>query len=324
MRALGWILVVTCALAGPAGADEPLLVAAFPLSGDADVAEYLPGLNQSLRAQIRKSSAHLLLTQEKLGENMLMAPAENLAFCAGEAGCIADMGGEAGVALILYGDVKWSFDHSKLLFHLVLVDVAQRAQAAEKFDQVAPGQATDRIAGLVREILGIPEPIPPPPKPAPPAVATATPAPEKPTKPEEPALGDSPGRPTAARPVSNSVTGHAPPPAPAFWENPWTWTAAGVGLASLAAATGLGVRSQQRQDDAARLAATGHHPTAKKRLTEAEDFALGANVLFGLGGAGLATAVVLVVLDLTAEPDAIQPGLACNRMGCGASLSLRF
>lgn len=314
-------LLIIGLLAGAVRADDLPLVAAFPLSGEADVAEHLSILDQSLRAEIRKSSAHALLTQEKLGENLLMGPAESLAFCAGEAGCIADMGGEAGATWIVYGDLKWSFDHSKLLIHLVLVDVKQRTQAAETFGQVPPEKAARRIGGLIRELLGIPEPIlppvastpaPPPPKPAPEVVAGEGPPDENGAKPE-----------TKPTPGANAITGQAPPPGPAFWDNPWTWTAAGVGVAALAAATGLGVLSQQREDDARRLAITDH-PAAKQKLVLAEDYALGANVLFGLGAAGLATAVVLIVLDVTDDPPPVQPGLACTAAGCGASLSMRF
>ncbi len=317
-------LLVLCMLVpGLARADELPLVAAFPLSGAADVAEHLPILDQSLRAEIRKSSAHALLTQEKLGENLLMGPAESLAFCAGEAGCIADMGGEAGVVWIVYGDLKRSFDHSKLLIHLVLVDVKQRKQAAETFGQVEPEKAPARIRGLVRELLGIPEPIPPP-------VATAPAAPTPKAAPEVlaeqgPPDAKGPERETKAeiKPGAVAIEGQAPAAAPAIWDNPWTWTAAGVGVAALAAATGLGVLSQQREDDARRLAITDH-PAAKPKLVQAEDYALGANVLFGLGAAGLATAVVLIVLDATDEAPAVQPSVACGAAGCGASLSMRF
>ncbi|HOX44118.1 MAG TPA: tetratricopeptide repeat protein [Myxococcota bacterium] len=100
----------------------------------------------------------------------------------------------------------------------------------------------------------------------------------------------------------------APAPEPAG--RVWTWVLAGLGGAALAAGGTCGYlasASQQEFKDATWAA------DAMEAKAEAEDRALAANVLYGLGGAALVTALVLFFVELDDPPadgeGAPAPGL---------------
>ncbi len=321
------LLVACLVLLGavaPVRAAEPKL-ALLPLTGPETVADLLPLINTELWLVLQRSERFSPLSPEQLGEHLIMAPAENLEFCAGDAGCIADMGAAAEARWLVFGDVKRSFDGQRILVHLVRIDVAAREQEGERFGQYAEDEVVFGSGALLRELLGLPPPAPTPQ----PNLAGADEAADAGPPGSEAGAGDeataSAGSAAEAGQAAAAIEQTAPPAARSPWRNPLTWTAAGVGVASLATATALGVLSQSREDDARELAVSGDPLSAEERFHEAEDFALGANILFGIGGAATAAAAVLVVLDLTAdEPPPATPALACNGHGCEAGLRFRF
>ena len=105
-------------------------------------------------------------------------------------------------------------------------------------------------------------------------------------------------------------------------KNPWTWTLVGVGVASVTGGIVLGVMSNNKVDDAAHPGFD--QPAAYGIIQDAEDLALGANIAFGLGGAALAGAVVLLIIDYTSKPPPVAPTVACSGSGCTAVLVGRF
>ena len=325
-------LLVACLVllgaAAPVRADGPKL-ALLPLTGPETVTDLLPLINAELWLVLQRSQRFSPLSPEQLGEHLIMAPAENLEFCAGDVGCIADMGAAAETRWLVFGDVKRSFDGQRILVHLVQIDVAAREQESERFGQYAEDEVVTGSGALLRDLLGLPPPAPPPAPIVAGADADADAGPPGSASDGAPA-GAADEAATGADAADEAEQAAAAiartaPAARSPWRNPLTWTAAGVGLASLATATALGVLSQSREDDARELAVSGDPLGAEERFHEAEDFALGANILFGIGGAATAAAVVLVVLDLTAdEPPPATPALACDGHGCAAGLRLRF
>lgn len=316
--------------AAPVRADGPKL-ALLPLTGPETVTDLLPMINTELWLVLQHSQRFSPLSPEQLGEHLIMAPAENLEFCAGDVGCIADMGAAAEARWLVFGDVKRSFDGQRILVHLVQIDVAAREQEGERFGQYAEDEVVTGSGALLRDLLGLP---PPDPAPVPIVAGTDADADAGPpgSEPDAVPAGAADQAATGADAEDEDEAEQAAaaiartaPAARSPWRNPLTWTAAGVGVASLATATALGVLSQSREDDARELAVSGDPLGAEERFHEAEDFALGANILFGIGGAATAAAVVLVVLDLTAdEPPPATPALACDGHGCAAGLRLRF
>lgn len=289
----------------PAGAQgDPIVL--FDLTSDEANKDTIDLINAELHMVLDRSESHRLIAEESAGEDMMMSPAESLRFCNEEPGCIADLGKDLGAEWLVYGSVKDSFDQTLVLVHLVLVDVSGRKVAGEKFGQFAKSEDVNVVietGNLLRDLVGIERP-----------------APKKPVKqvaikPPEVAPPVPPPPPAA----TVTTTAHTGRPGP--WSNPWTWTAAGVGVASLTAGVVLGAMSRQKQQDAK---APGYdQPTAYAMVQDAEDMALGANVLFGLGGAALGTAVVLFILDATGDESG-SASVACSQEGCTAVFSTAF
>lgn len=100
----------------------------------------------------------------------------------------------------------------------------------------------------------------------------------------------------------------------------WTWVTAGVGAAALAGAGVLGGLALQKESN------FEDEPWADRAAalrSEAKDLGLGANVLFGVGGALLATAVVLFFVEdhgPGGEQAGVEIGLAPNLRGLRAGI----
>ncbi len=136
--------------------------------------------------------------------------------------------------------------------------------------------------------------------------------------PPEPPADRPPQQPPAERPALDRPPPDAAP-APARGRV-WTWVTAGVGAAALAGAGVLGGLALQKKsafedevwaDRAADLRA------------QAEDYGLGANVMFGVGGALLVTAVVLYFVEddgSGGERAGVEIGLAPHLRGLRAGI----
>ena len=301
------LFVLSLVVAAQAWAEPKPVLVYFELTADETMQDHLPGLNAEISQVLKKSGRFQLVSQQALSEHLIMDPAENLVFCADDPGWIADLGTEVSARSILVGHVKPSFDGSKVLIHLKLIDVPDRSLALEKFGQYEKTEQISIRAGeLVRTLFGLPAPKPKP-----------KPEPKPETKPIPVAVAKKP-----SHPAIGSKT-PASPDSP--WTNPWTLAAAGLGVAALATASAIGSLSVDLEDEARQLAAGGDPLSAEGRLDKADSYALGANVLFGVGGAALAGAVVLLVFDLVDEqPMQAVPKVACTGRGCTASISLRF
>ncbi len=103
----------------------------------------------------------------------------------------------------------------------------------------------------------------------------------------------------APEPVAAPVTAQVAPAAPASGTAPWGWVALGVGAAALGGFAVLGVlanEEDQRLDDLAKDPA--RTPAAwDDAQSKGAGYALGADILLGVGLLGAAAGVTLLVLD---------------------------
>jgi hypothetical protein len=283
----------------------------FRLTGDEASAEHLDLINAEIFMILDGSGKYQLLSAEDLAEELIMAPAESLTFCNEEPGCIADIGAGKNVGWIVYGDVKKSFDETKFIVHLVLIDAQARKVHAEKFVQFEKEDNLIQESGnTVRLLVGLPLPEP-----------TKKPEPKKVADPEKPPeLNDIHKDPEKPQKKPKAI-GKAAPTKPSPLTNPWTLAAAGVGVTSLTAGIVLGVMSNRKINDARRSV---DQPTGMSLVHEGEDLATGANIAFVLSGAALTAAVVLFALDVMKNEPAAIPAVACTGTGCTASILCTF
>ena len=291
------------------GQETPETMIVFKLTGDEASAEHLDLINAEFFMILEGSGKYQLINVEDLAEELMMAPAESLTFCNEEPGCIADIGAGKNAKWIIYGDVKKSFDGSKFIVHLVLIDAKARKVHAEKFGQFEKeGNLIQESGNTVRLLVGLPLPEPKK-KPEVKKVADA----------DTPELKDINKDPERPKKKSKMIKKALTKPSP--FTNPWTLTTAGVGVASLTAGIILGVMSNQKVDDAKNAV---DQPTGMSLVHEGEDLATGANIAFVLSGAALTAAVVLFVLDVMKDEPAVIPAVACTGTGCTASIVYTF
>ena len=100
----------------------------------------------------------------------------------------------------------------------------------------------------------------------------------------------------------------------------WTWVAAGVGAAAMVSAGTCGILAGQAEDDFKQ--ATWADEAAEYK-DQAETRALAANVMYGIGGAALLTAVVLFFVEPDSSPEA-QTQLSMTPVPGGMGASWRF
>jgi hypothetical protein len=285
----------------------------FKLTGDEASTEHLDLINAEIFMILDGSGKYQLINADDLGEELMMGPAESLAFCNEEPGCIADIGAGKNARWIVFGDVKKSFDGAKFIVHLTMVDAKARKVHGEQFGSFEKeGNVVLESGNTIRLLVGLPLPEPkkePETKKVADADADAT---------ELKDINIAPQKPKKKPKVIKKV---AAPSGPSPFTNPWTLSAAGVGVASLTAGIILGVLSNQKIDDAK---AAGDQPSGMSLVHEGEDLATGANIAFILGGAALAGAVVLFILDVTSDEPAVTPAVACTGTGCTATINLTF
>ncbi|HOX42629.1 MAG TPA: hypothetical protein PK668_03475 [Myxococcota bacterium] len=337
-------LLACAALSGPARAEDKPLLVHFAITGDERMEELLPLINAEVFIALEAGGKYRLMSQDQLGEHLIMDPAENLAFCNQDPGCISDLTTEVHAAFLMYGDAKLSFDGKKVILHLVLLDTLAKKQADERFGQFTrDGPLVQQAGDLVRELLGLPKPPPPePPKVAP------KPAPDEAGLEAGKGAATAGGKPPAAAPEAAAPPAAAieAPDGPSPWTNPWTWSTFGVGIAAIGAGVALGVLADQKESDATSAANLGRPQEAYGLVQDAGDLALGANISYGVGGALVLTGVVLFIVDAVSGPSeeppppaagsrgepapaggatpGCLPSVGCGPEGCGASLTLRF
>jgi hypothetical protein len=293
------------------GQETPETMIVFKLSGDEASTEHLDLINAEIFMILEGSEKYQLINADDMAEELMMSPAESLTFCNEEPGCIADIGAGKNARWILYGDVKKSFDGTKFIVHLVLVDGRARKVRAEKFGQFEKeGNVIQESGNTVRLLVGLPLPEPEK-KPGPAMLADADKPPE---------LKDIQTAPEKSG-KKTGVLKKTAPAKPSPFANPWTLTAAGVGAASLTAGIIMGVLSNQKVDDAKNAV---DQPAGMSLIHEGEDLATGANIALVLSGAALTAAVVLFVLDVTQDEPAVTPAVACTGTGCTAAIQLTF
>ncbi|HUU02953.1 MAG TPA: hypothetical protein VM425_16080 [Myxococcota bacterium] len=310
MKKLTAMLLAMLATTASAGDKQDVLIV-FKLTSDQATAEYLEQLDVQLAWSLTETGKYELVKASDLADEMLMPPAESLAFCKGETECIADLGSGRKARWIVYGDIKNSFDGKKILMHLVLVDVPGKKLTLEKFGQLSKQEdlVTD-AAALLRGLLGIE------------AELALDLTPQTKPGPETPAVKEPPGEKTE---LQKPVAIRAKPPVPGAkspWTNAWTWSAAGAGVAAMSAAVIMGVISKQKLNDAKTPGID--QPTAYDLYDDAKGLALGANIAYGLGGAALCAAAVIFILDVSGDEPAALPSLACSGTGCELGFSTRF
>jgi hypothetical protein len=319
MRSLAIIAVYLLARAAAAAEKETIVV--FVPASDEACREFVPGVSAEMFLLLGGSGRFRTLSQDDLADSLLMEPAEALAFCNDEPGCVAELGREKGARYVLYGDLKKSFDGKKVIVHLVLVDVPGRKLFSEKFIP-APreGDVAQEAGNGLREMLSLPKSAPKAaaatPETKPKAGEKATPSGSK-TVEAEP--GDSPPSKKAAPGPVVAASASLPSP-PSRWKNPWFWTAFSAGVAALAGGGALGGLAHQKVDEAR---AAPDQMAGDALLSDARGMALGANICFGVGGAALLGAVLIWILDSPEDP-VIAPSVAPAPGGAAALLRLRF
>ena len=303
-------LVIALLWTAQVKADKLPVLAHLDLTGEKSVTDQLPSLNAEVLITLEKSGKYQLVSEEQLADKLIMGPAENLKFCDLEPSCIASMGATVKARWLLYGEVKLSFDGTKTLVHLVLIDVKGEKLAKEKHGQFSRDNAAIGTGDILRTMLGL-----------------------KPRKPKavahvvEPPPSDRRGsdKNTKKKSAAAAISKSAPKMANSPWKDPLFWSTAGAGVFCLATATTLGLLSADRQDQARALAIEGDPLGAEDRFHDAEDMAFGANILFGVGGAAMVAAVVFLVLDITDDtPASTVPMLSCNSSSCSGWLSVSF
>jgi hypothetical protein len=285
------------------------LLILFPATGDVALADLITNINAEIFMVADGAGRFTIINPDELGESLMMDAAEALSFCNEEPGCIADIGKDRGAKWICFGDIKYSFDKTKVIAHLVLVDVVARKVSVEKFGQIEKEKNVVLEAGnVMRDLLGIPRPQPKTPPPV--AKGPEDKAPEE--KASETAL-------------AVKVVAPPPPPPRSRWANPWFWTTLGVGVAAGAAGGTLGYLSYAKLDDAK---ASADQPTAYPLVQDSKKYALGANILFGVAGGAAIGALLILLLD-NPEQDptpvpAVTPTVTPTGSGVGASLLFSF
>ncbi len=314
MRALVLIAVLLLKLAAAAAAEKDVIVVFVPTSDEA-CREFVPGVSAELFLTLGGSGRFRTLSQDDLADSLLMEPAEALAFCNNEHGCIAELGREKNARYILYGDLKKSFDGKKVIIHLSLVDVPARKLFAEKFVP-APreGDVALEAGNTLREMLSLPKAAPKAATPAP------APGPDKPKPGPKPAEAEPADASPAAKAEPKPAVAAAAPEAHSRWKNGWFWTTLSVGAAVLAGGGALGGLAQKKTDDAR---AAPDQIAGDKLLSDARSMALGANICFGVGGAAVLAAALIWILDSPDEP-AVAPAIAPAPGGAAALLRVRF
>lgn len=308
------IAAVLANLAAAAAAEKDVIIIFVPSSDEA-CREFVPGVSAELFLALGGSGRFATLSQDDLADSLLMEPAEALAFCNNEHGCIAELGREKNARYILYGDLKKSFDGKKVIIHLALVDVPARKLFAEKFIP-APreGDVALEAGNTLREMLSLPKPVPKTAAPAPPP-GPGTSKPEPKIADAEPADANP-----AAKAAPKTAVAAAVPEAHSRWKNGWFWTTLSVGAVVLAGGGALGILAQKKTDDAR---AAPDQLAGDGLLSDARSMALGANICFGVGGAAVLAAVIIWILDSPAEP-AVTPAIAPTPGGGAALLRVRF
>ena len=269
-------------LCASAQADAPLRVALFKTASDDPsqraLAEAIdpvllselgdvPGLEVAARPALDLPSMQLAV--DCVGET-----AECLTLAAKQAqadGLVAPMvrkvGSEVVVTLLLHDARKQ-----------IAITAATRRFSGQQVDQ----DVLDAISGMVRELFGV----------APAQTAAAAPldtqvAPE----PEAPLDSTQGPPPTAAKPL---------PIVPIVL--------GAVGVVLIGAGTGFGLAAKSSEDEYAKLKIGRDDTAAAKRAEDKYDSAatsaLLSNVSFGLGGAAVAAAIVLLIVDMSANHEA--------------------
>ncbi len=130
----------------------------------------------------------------------------------------------------------------------------------------------------------------------------------------------APKPPPPERPVDEPQP--SPPPETA---SPAPWVIAGIGALGLGAAGVLGGLSLSKSNEAEEPATSGED--AARLTAEAQTFATGANVTFGVAGAVLAAGLVWGIVDvatLGSDPDSPTASLRVELWGPGARITTRF
>ncbi|MBL9025906.1 MAG: tetratricopeptide repeat protein [Myxococcales bacterium] len=132
---------------------------------------------------------------------------------------------------------------------------------------------------------------------------------------------------SAPKPAPPGPPADRPPPPPAEPDSasPVPWVIAGIGALGLGAAGVLGGLSLSKSNEAEEPATSGED--AARLTDEAQTFATGANVTFGVAGAILAAGLVWGIVDvatLGSDPDSPTASLRVELWGPGARITSRF
>lgn len=186
---------------------------------------------------------------------------------------------------------RLSADAARVRLSLVYVDPRSEAEPVVAEREVSRPDASTALPSavpvLVRALFGIPEPVTPAPAQSPATTSGA----------------DGSGSPDIGV---------------------WTWVTIAAGAGTLVAGLAMGASAASEFDNykALPVRTTAEAERADRRFDTVESKAAIANVLMPVGGALLAAGGVLLVLDLTREPE--RPALALRPVRGGAMLDLHI
>jgi tetratricopeptide (TPR) repeat protein len=96
---------------------------------------------------------------------------------------------------------------------------------------------------------------------------------------------------------------------------PWTWITLGAGAGVLGGALAFELMRASAVEDAKKAPQVDYLDA----LDTAKSRQLTARILTGVGGALVATGIVLLVIDLGSEPAPVQAGIGCTPFGCSVT-----
>jgi len=304
--------------------------------------EFAARTERSLRAHFQKRPGSSLMDDIKMDSHLLVEGNEKFLRCGTGTGCLSGLGRAVNSDFVIAGEVE--LKGRRLTIRVVLVDVEKVsvASTASVICEGAPNEAQieelavamfepERYRGSIEldcQVAGAEVLLDGKPMGKTPLVGPLGDLPAGEHRLQVRRKGHLPFEGTVRVPVGESVrvVANLPTlvvPAPPFYRDWPFWTAAGLGAVSLVIAGLLHHDAGVLSDNADSCADQGME-CEKNYRDQADSRYLQAYLIYGVGGAGLLAAGLIVVLDAVASSDSQRVRVAPAPFGAGLSLTWRF
>jgi hypothetical protein len=304
--------------------------------------EFAGRVERSLRAHFQKRAGGSLMDDIKMDSHLLVEGNEKFLRCGTGTGCLAGLGRAVNSDFVIAGEVE--LKGKRLTIRMVLVDVGKSAAAstASVVCETAPTQAQmEELAVAMFEpksyrgsieldcpVAGAEVLLDGKPVGVTPLVGPLGDLPAGEHRLQVRREGHLPFEGQVRVPVGESVrvVANLPTlvvPEPPFYKDWPFWTAAGVGVAALVIAGLLHYDAGVLSDNADSCARQDLDCEYSYR-DQADSRYLQAYLIYGVGGAGLLAAGLIVILDAVASPDSQRVQVTPAPTGAGLSLTWRF